>query len=224
MYQPLLDFPENRNDFEDLTEAGKPSLHEESPSTPANNQPLSSNVQAMTCTSKAPPQSLIENRIITRSPLPHQDMRFKDLLKAVDDNIYIPTWWHLDKEGTDLLIIDSPQLSPFPRLRQAALRETLARKISWLGASQQCTDICPLVSVNGSKPPAFPMSQQQMFTIRSMRQPKENPTHFFNKRTKKNFIQLRHIPKMTDLNLPVLSPAYQTRLGKKAEILRLNFA
>ncbi|KAM6273234.1 serine/threonine-protein kinase MARK1-like [Spheniscus humboldti] len=224
MYQPLVDFPENRNDFEDLTEAGKPSLHEESPSTPANNQPPSSNVQAMTCTSKVPPRSLIENRIITRSPLPHQDVRFKDLLKAVDDNIYIPTWWHLDKEGTDLLIIDFPQLSPFPRLRQAALRETLARKISWLGASQQRTNICPLVSVNGSKPPAFPMSQQQMFTIRSMRQPKENPTHFFNKRTKKNFIQLRHIPKTTDLNLPVLSPAYQTRLGKKAEILRLNFA
>ncbi|KAM6085206.1 uncharacterized protein LJ206_006976 [Theristicus caerulescens] len=224
IYQPHLDFQENLNDFEDLTEAGKPFLHEKSPSTPANNQPPSSNIQAMTCTSKEPPWSLMEKRIITRSPLPHQDMRFKDLLKAVDDNIYIPTRWHLDKEGTDLLMIDSPQLSPFPRLRQAALRETLARKISWLGTSQQHTNTCPLVLVNGSKPPAFPMSQQQTFTIRSMRQPKENPTHFFNKKTKKNFIQLRHTPKTTDLNLPVLSPPYQTRLGKKAEILRLNFA
>ncbi|KAM9297912.1 hormonally up-regulated neu tumor-associated kinase homolog A-like [Morus bassanus] len=168
MYQPLLDFQENLNDFEDLIEGGKPCLHEKSPSTPANNQPPSSNVQAMTSTSKVPPRSLMENRIITRSPLPHQDMRFKDLLKAVDDNSYIPTWWHLDKEGTDLPMTDCPQLSPFPRLRQATLRESLARKISWLGASQQQTNICPLVLVNGSKPPAFPMSQQQTFTIRNL--------------------------------------------------------
>ncbi|XP_075353270.1 serine/threonine-protein kinase MARK1-like [Mycteria americana] len=224
MYQPLLDFQENLNDFEDLTEARKPCLREKLTSTPANNQPPSSNVQAMTCSSKVLPQSLMENIIIARSPFPHQDMRIKDLLKAVDDNIYIPTWWHLDKEGTDLLMTDSSQLSPFPRLRQAALRETLARKISWLGPSRQHTNICPLVLVNGSKPPACPMSQQQTFTTRSMRQPKENPTHIFNKKTKKNFIQLRHTPKTTDLNLPVLSPPYQTRLGKKAEILRLNFA
>ncbi|KAM6138216.1 hormonally up-regulated neu tumor-associated kinase homolog A-like [Phoenicopterus ruber ruber] len=212
------------NDFEDLIEAAKPCLHEKSPSTPANNQPPSSNIQAMTCTSKVPPRSLMKTKIITRSPSPHQDVRFKDLLKAVDDNIYIPTWWHPDKESTDLLMIDSPQLLPFPRLQQAALRETLARKISWMGSSQQHTNICPLVLVNGSKPPAFPMSQQQTFTIRSMKQSKENPTHFFNKKTKKNFIQLRHTPKTTDLNLPVLSPPYQTRLGKKTEILRLNFA
>ncbi|XP_032858531.2 hormonally up-regulated neu tumor-associated kinase homolog A-like [Tyto alba] len=224
MYLPLLDFQENLNNFEDLTEAGKPCLHEKSHSTPKNNQPPSSKAQAITCTSKAPPPSLLENRIITRSPLPHQDMRFKAFLKAVDDNIYIPTQWHLDKEVSDLLVIDSPQMSPFPRLRQAAPRETLARKISWLGTSQQHTNICPLVLVDGSKPPAFPMSQQQTITIRSMRQSKENPTHFLNKKTKKNFIQLRHTPKPTDLNLPVLSPPYQTRLGEKAEILKLNFA
>uniref|UniRef100_A0A8C8BQZ7 non-specific serine/threonine protein kinase n=1 Tax=Otus sunia TaxID=257818 RepID=A0A8C8BQZ7_9STRI len=223
MYQPLLDFQENLNDFEGLNEAGKPCLHEKSP-TPTNNQPPSSKVQAMTCISKAPPRSLMENRIITRIPLPHQDMRFKDLLKAVDDNIYISTQWHLDKEVTDLLMVDTPQLSPFPRLRQGALRETLARRISWLGASQQRTNICPLLLVNGSKSPAFPTSKQQMFTIRSMRQSKENRTHFFSKKTRKNFIQLRHTPKPTDLNLPILSPPYQTRLGKKAEILRLNFA
>ncbi|KAM9240266.1 serine/threonine-protein kinase MARK1-like [Leptosomus discolor] len=224
IYQPLLDFQENLNYFGGLTEARKPYLHEKSPPTPANNQPPSSDVQPMTCTSKAPPRSLMENRVITRSPLPHQDIRFKDLLNAVDDNIYIPMRWHLDKEGTDLLMINSPQLSPFPRLQQAALGETPARKISWLGASQQHTNTRPLVLVNGSKPLAFPMSQKQTFTIRSMRQSKENPTHVFNKKTKKNFIQLRHTPKTTDLNLPVLSPPYQTRLGKKDDILRLNFA
>lgn len=191
---------------------------------PANKQTPSSNIQAMTRTRKVSPKSLIENRIITKSHLPHQDMRFKDLLEAADDSIYIPTWWHLDKEGSDLLMIDCPQLSPFPRLRQAALRGTLSRKISWLGTSQWHKKICLLVLGNGSKPPAFLTSQQQTFTIRSMRQSKENPTHFFKKKTKRNFTQLRHIPKTTDLNLPVLCPQYQDRLGNKAEILRLNFA
>ncbi|KAM6432688.1 uncharacterized protein O9250_000087 [Rhynochetos jubatus] len=211
MCQPLLDFQENRNDFEDFIEARKPCLHETLTSTPVINQPPSSNVQVMTCTSKVPPRSVIENRIITRSPLPHQHTRFKDLLKAADENIYNPAQWHPDKEGTDLLKVDSPQLLPFPRLQQAAQGETLARKVSWQGASQQPTNICPLVLVSGSKPPAFPMSQQQTFTVRSMRQSKENPTHFFNKKTKKNFIQLRHTPKTADLNLPVLPPLYKTR-------------
>ncbi|XP_074435474.1 hormonally up-regulated neu tumor-associated kinase-like [Larus michahellis] len=174
MYQLLLDLQENENDFEDLTEARKPRIHEKLPSTAANNQLPSSNVEAMTCTSKAPPRSLMENKIITRSPLPHQDMRFKDLLKAGDDNICIPTRWHLDKEDTDLLMTDFPQLSPFPRLQQGALRETLARKISCLGASQQHTNICPVFLVHGSKPPAFPMSQQQTFTVR--RPPPTPPT------------------------------------------------
>ncbi|XP_027500849.1 hormonally up-regulated neu tumor-associated kinase homolog A-like [Corapipo altera] len=216
IYKPLLDSQKNQNNFEDLTEAGIACLHEKSQSS-------FSNVQAMTSTSKMPTRSLMENRIITRSPLPCQDMRFKDLLKVVDENIYIPTQSQLNKDVTDLMI-DSLPLPPFPRLRQATLRETLPRKISLLGSSQEHTNISPLVVVNGSKPSTFPMSQQQMFTIRSMKQLKENPTHFFNKKTKKNFIQLRHTPTTTDLNLPVLCPPYQTRLRKKAEILRLNFA
>uniref|UniRef100_A0A8C3DVC3 Uncharacterized protein n=2 Tax=Corvus moneduloides TaxID=1196302 RepID=A0A8C3DVC3_CORMO len=224
IYQPLLDSQNSQNDFEDLTEARKPCLHEKSSSTPANQQPPFSNIQEMTSTRKVPARSLMENRIITRSPLPRQDMRFKDLLKAVYDNIFTPTQRQLDKDGADLLVIDSPQLSPFPRLQQATLRETLPRKIPLMGATQEHRDIYPLVTVNGSKPPAFPMPQQQKFTIRSMRPFKENSTHFFNKKTKKNFIQLRHIPTTTDVNLPVLRPPYQTTLGKKPEILRLNFA
>lgn len=224
IYQPLLDSQNNQNDFEDLTEARKPRLREKFPSTPANKQSPFSNVQARTSTRKVPPQSLMENRIVTRSPLPHQDMRFKDLLKAVYDNIHIPTQRQLDKDGADLLMTDSPQLSPFPSLHQTTLRKTLPRKISLLGATQEHTDICPLVIVNSSKTPAFPMPQQQKSTIRSLRQFKENPTHFFSKKTKKNFIQLRHIPITEDVNLPVLCPPYQTRSGKKTEILRLNFA
>lgn len=224
IYQPLLDSQKNQNGFEDLTETRKPCLHEKSPSTPANKQSPFSNIQAMPSTSKVPPRSLVENRIITRSPLPRQDMRFKHLLKVVYDNIHTPAQRQLDKDGADLLMIDSAQLSPFPRLQQATLRETLPRKTSLLGAAQEHTDICPLDIVSGSKTPAFPMAQQQEFTIRSMRQFKENPTNFFNKKTKKNFFQLRHIPTTTDVNLPVLCPPYQTRSGKKTETLRLNFA
>lgn len=224
IYQPVLDSRNNQNDFEDLTEARKPCLHEKSPSTPAKKQSHFSNVQAMTSTSKVPPWSVMENRIIARSPLPRQDMRFKDLLKAVYDNVHIPTQRQFDKGSADLLMIDSPQLSPFPRLQQATPRETLPRKISLLGATQEHTDICSFVTVNVSKTPAFPMPQQQKFTIRSMRQFKENPTHFLSKKTKKNFIQLKHTPTTTDVSLPVLCPLYQTRSGNKTEILRLNFA
>lgn len=224
IYQPVLDSQNNQNDFEDSTEARKPCCHEKSSSTPANKQFPFSKVQAMTSTSKVPPQSLMEKRIINRSPLPRQDMRFKDLLKVIYDNVHIPTQRQLDKDSAGLLMIDSPQLPPFPKLQQATLKETLPRKISFLGATQEHTDVCPLVIVSGSKTPAFPMPQQQNFTLRSVKQFKENPTHFFNKKTKKNFIQLRHIPTTTDVNLPVLYPPYQTSLRNKTEILRLKFA
>lgn len=224
IYQPVLGSQNKQNDFEDSTEARKPCLHEEFPSTPANKQSPFSKVQAMTSTSKVPPECLMEKRIINRSPFPRQNMRIKDLLKVVYDNVHIPTQRQLDKDSAGLLMVDSPQLSPFPRLQQATLKETLPRKISLLGATQEHTDICPLVIVSGSKPPAFSMPKQQNFTIRSMRQFKDNPTHFFNKKTKKNFTQLRHIPTTADVNLPVLCPPYQTKLGDKTEILRLNFA
>ncbi|OXB61228.1 hypothetical protein ASZ78_003791 [Callipepla squamata] len=222
-YQPLLVFQENLKDFEDLAEVRKSCLQEKSQTTVTNNQPPSSNIQAMTSTSKVPPQSLMENRTITKSPLPQQDIRFKDLLKAVDDNISMPIQWHPGKEGTNLLMTVSPQISPLPRLQQTALRETKARKLSRLGRSQH-TNICPLILVNGSKPPAFPMSHEQMLTVRSMKQSKEKTTYCCNKKAKKNLNQLRHTSKTTDLSLPALYPPCQARLGEKAEILKLNFA
>ncbi|RMC13287.1 hypothetical protein DUI87_10822 [Hirundo rustica rustica] len=144
IYQPVLDSQNNQNDFEDLPEARKPCLHEKSPSTAANKQSLFLNLQAMT--SKGTPWSLMENRITTRSPLPCQNMRFKDFLKVVYDNVRITTQRQVDKDGTDFLMIASPQLPPFPRLQQATLRGTLPRKISFLGATQEYTGICPLVT------------------------------------------------------------------------------
>uniref|UniRef100_A0A8C0V525 non-specific serine/threonine protein kinase n=1 Tax=Cyanistes caeruleus TaxID=156563 RepID=A0A8C0V525_CYACU len=224
IYQPLLDSQNNHNDFEDLTEARRPCLHEKYPFIKANKQSPFSNIQAMTSKSKILPWSPVENRITTSSPLPCQGRRFKHLLKTAYDNIHIPTQRQLDKDGADLLMMNCPQQSPFPRLQQATLRETLPRKISLLGTTQEPADTCPLVTANGSKTPILPMPQQQKFIIRNKKQFKENPTHFFNYQTKKNLIQLRHIPTTTEVNLPVLCPPYQTRSGEKTEILRLNFA
>ncbi|OWK63439.1 Hormonally up-regulated neu tumor-associated kinase [Lonchura striata] len=111
IFQPLLDSQNHQNGFEDLTETRKSCLHEKFPSTTANKQSPFSKVQAMPSTSKVPPRSLVGNRIITRSPLPHQDVKFKDLLKVAYDNIHIPTQRQLDKDGADLLMIDSPPLA-----------------------------------------------------------------------------------------------------------------
>ncbi|KAM8809925.1 uncharacterized protein ACNFOS_001365 [Eudromia elegans] len=226
LYQPLLDFQENVNDFEDLTEVRKSCLCEKSLPILANNQPPSSNLHArcsaMACTSKVLPQSLMENRIIARSPLPHQNMRFKDLLEEMDDNIPGPARWHSDQEDTNFVVTDSSQHSTLPRLRQAAPKQTVTSRISGLAPSQQHTSISPLFLAKSSKPSDFSMSRQQTLTGRSLRQSREKTTHFFNK-VKKNLIQLRHAHKATDLNLPVLSPQYQKRSEKKAETLRLNF-
>ncbi|XP_025894192.1 hormonally up-regulated neu tumor-associated kinase-like [Nothoprocta perdicaria] len=143
IYQPLTQFQENVNDFEDLTEVRKLCLWQKSPPILANNQGLSSNLHAkcsgIACTSKVPPQSLMENRIIARSPLPHHNMRFKDLLEAMDDNMSVPAWWHSGQEDTNLVVIDSSQHSTLPRLRPAAPKETITSRISRLGTSQQHT-------------------------------------------------------------------------------------
>lgn len=208
MYQPLLALQQKLSDAGGFPAAGKPHLYGDPTPTPANKQPSSSSAQAIAPTSRAPAQSLIEDRIKPRSPLSHQDVRCKSLLKAADG---IPRWWHFDKEGRDPLNTDPPKLSAFPRLQE----QTLAQRISWLGTSQRHTNICPL------DPAAFSMPQQQTSAPRGMKHPKENPTRF---PSKKNSIQLRHASKSTDLNLPLLPPSHQSRLGKKMEILRLNFA
>ncbi|XP_039386756.1 hormonally up-regulated neu tumor-associated kinase homolog A-like [Mauremys reevesii] len=230
MNQPLLDLQENLDDYKDLADVRKSYLPEKPPPALANNPTYSANHQsqrsAMSCTSRITPRSLTENRVIDHSPMPHQDTRFKNLLKAMDETIPTPAWLYSEKESPNLLMIETPQLSPLPRLRQAALRDTIVKKISCMGTSHQPTRGSPPFLVNGSRPPIFPISQQQTHMVRSLRQSKENPKTFFNNnmKIKRNLVQLKHIHKVTDLNLPVLSPPYQTRSGKKSEILRLDFA
>lgn len=221
-----MSLQENMDDSEELAEVGKASLPEKLPPALVQNQAHSANHQVqrstMSFTSKVTPRSLTENRIVGWSTVPHQDTRFKDLLKAADDNIPTPTWRHPGKESPNRLMIKSPQLSPLPRLRQAALRDTIVKKFSWMRSSQQTSGPPPFL-INASKPPIFPMPQQQTFMVRSLKQSKENPSNLLNT-NKRNLVQLKNTHKTTDLNLPVLSPPYQTRSEKKSEIFRLDLA
>nr|XP_028578737.1 hormonally up-regulated neu tumor-associated kinase homolog A-like isoform X3 [Podarcis muralis] len=179
----------------------------------------------MSCASRLTPRSAIENRLVDQSPMVCPDTRVKDLLKAMDENLPSLPWQYQEKESSALLIMESPHLSPLPRLRQVALRDPITKKISLMGLSQQQPNGSSPFFVNGSRPPIFPMTPQQTLMVRSLRQSKEKSKDFFNSgKVKRNFVQLKHTPKDVDLNLPVLSPPYQTRSGKKPEILRLDFA
>ncbi|XP_074845230.1 uncharacterized protein LOC142010709 [Carettochelys insculpta] len=230
MNQPLLDLQENVDHYKDLDEVRKSCLPVKPPSTLANNPTHSANHQAqrstMSCTSRVTPRSLLENKVLEHSPMPQQDTRFKDLLKEMDENMPTPTLLFSEKESLNLLMTETPPLSPLPKLRQDALRDTIAKKISWMGTSKKQTSGSSPVLLSASRPPIFPMPQQQTHMARSLRQSKENPRTFFNTTTKikRNLVQLKHTHKVTDLNLPVLSPPYQIKSGKKSEILRLDFA
>nr|XP_014343354.1 PREDICTED: uncharacterized protein LOC106703300 [Latimeria chalumnae] len=175
------------------------------------------------CTSKGTPKSLLETRGLSRSPIPHQETRFKDLLRAMHDTIPASTWRYQEREPRNFVLIDPPQLSPLPRLRQAVLRDNISKKISWIGTTQRMTNGAPPFLVNGSRPPMFPPSRQQTLIVKSLRQSKEKPRVSFNNMIKRSTIQFKPAHKSTDLNLPVLSPPFQTKSDKKTEALRLDF-
>ncbi|XP_034966601.2 hormonally up-regulated neu tumor-associated kinase-like [Zootoca vivipara] len=227
--QTQLDPQENIEDIKGFSEERKSYLSEKPPSALGNNPAYSMNNQAqrslMSCASRLTPRSAIENRLVDQSPMVCPDTRVKDLLKAMDENLPTLPWQYQEKESSALLIMESPHLSPLPRLRQVALRDPITKKISLMGLSQQQPNGSSPFFVNGSRPPIFPMTPQQTLMVRSLRQSKEKSKDFFNSgKVKRNFVQLKHTPKDVDLNLPVLSPPYQTRSGKKPEILRLDFA
>ncbi|XP_061482240.1 uncharacterized protein LOC133384349 [Rhineura floridana] len=227
--QTQLEPQENAEDIKGSTEARKSYLSEKPPSALGNNPVYFMNHQAqrslMSCTSRLMPRSVIENRLVDQSPMVCPDTRVKDLLKAMDESLPAPTWQYQEKDSSGFLIMESPRLSPLPRLRQVALGDPITKKISWLGLSQQQTNGSSPFFVNCSRPPIFPMTQQQTLMVRSLRQSKEKSKDFFNSgKIKRNFVQIKHTSKDMDLNLPVLSTLYQTRSGKKSEILRSDFA
>lgn len=174
------------------------------------NQPTQKSVAS--CPGKGEKKSLARN-----SYVPEEGTRFKDLLKAVDDNMLIPTWRYQDKEGPSLAIAEPPQLSPLPRLRQTALRDNITKRVPWVGMPQHSTSGIPLVLPPGTRPPIFPMSRQQTLMVRSLRQSKEKQRISFsnNIRIKRNMVQLKHTHKSVDLNLPLLSPPFQSKSDKK---------
>ncbi|KAF7246884.1 Hormonally up-regulated neu tumor-associated kinase [Varanus komodoensis] len=227
--QTQLNPQENIEDVKNFADVRKSYLAEKPPSALANNPTYSINHQAqrssMSCISRVTPRSATENRIVDPSPVAFPETRVKDLLKAMEENITAPMWQYQEKDSSAFLIMETPQLSPLLKLRQVSLRDPITKKTSWMTASTQQPNSSPPFCVKSSRPPIFPVAQQQMLMMRSLRKSKEKPDDFFNtSKVKRNLVQMKHLPKDMDLNLPALSPPYQSRSGKKPEILRLDFA
>ncbi|XP_033874434.3 hormonally up-regulated neu tumor-associated kinase homolog A [Acipenser ruthenus] len=171
---------------------------------------------------KGIPRLGLENK--AHSTGPHQETRFKDILRVMDDKGLSPAWCCQEKEGRNFVAIDSPQLSPLLKLRQTALRDSISRKVTWVGTAKHSTDDSPPFLVNGSRPPFFPSSRQQALIVKSLRHSKEKTRAPVNNNiAKRNSIQIRHTHKGADLNLPVLSQPFQSKSNKKTELLRMDF-
>lgn len=218
----------NVEDAKDCTETRKEYLSERPPSALGNNPAFSDTHQAqrssMSWTSRLTPRAAVENQVVDQNPVTFPDTRVKDLLRAMDENLPGPTWHFQNKNSSAVLMTETLPFSPLPRLRQVSLRDPLVKKITWMGLAHQQPNGSPPIFVNGSRPPIFPITQQQTLIVRSLRQSREKSKDLFSSgKMKRNFVQLKHTPKDTDLNLPILSPPYQSRSGKKSEILRLDF-
>ncbi|XP_048364391.1 hormonally up-regulated neu tumor-associated kinase homolog A-like isoform X2 [Sphaerodactylus townsendi] len=223
----LLDPQENVKNVKDFPEAKKLYLSEKPPTALRNNPSYSMNDQversSVSCMNRQAPKSATENRIDShQSPLAFQDTRVKHLLKTIDQNLPVPTWQHHEKDSSTLLVMETPQL--LPRLRQVALRDTLTKKISWMGLSQQQSNGSLPFCTSGSRQSIFPLTQHQTLMVKSLKQSKEKPKEFFNSESvRRNFVQLKHPTKNMDRNLPILSLPYQPKSEKKSEMLRLDF-
>ncbi|XP_035278917.1 hormonally up-regulated neu tumor-associated kinase [Anguilla anguilla] len=166
-----------------------------------------------------------ENRAHCRSPAGQQEARFKDILKAMDEKAPALTWRCPEKDGRHFATIDAMQTtsSPLPRLRHAAPKEGVARGVTWMGVTRHSTGGSPFL-VNGSRPPAFPAARQQTLVIKSLRHSKERGRVVGGNGTaKRNSVQLRGSRRAADLNLPLLSPAFQPKADRKPELFRMDF-
>ncbi|MEE6476337.1 hypothetical protein FKM82_011044 [Ascaphus truei] len=211
---------------EDLSELKNPQENDTchpdqsaNPQTPQTHNSTMGSLYVDKATLKSP-NKLINQNLLSQK----QGTQLKDLLKLVDDNIPPTYWQQQDKESLNLVMIGTPQHSPLPRLRQPALRETLAKRISWVARSQHTNSGSPPFVINGSRPPVFPMSRQQTIMVRSLRHSKEKSRiSLDSSKVKRNTVQLKQTHKSTDLNLPLLLPPYQKKSDKKNGILRLEF-
>ncbi|KAI1897645.1 hypothetical protein AGOR_G00085400 [Albula goreensis] len=170
------------------------------------------------------PRMHLETRGCSRSPTAHQETRFKDILQAMDEKAPALAWRCQEKDGRHFAAVEMAQTtSPLPKLRNAAPKDGIARKITWVGMTRNSTSGSPFL-VNGSRPPAFTSSRQQTLVIKSLRHSKERGRNTIsNGVTKRNSIQLRNSHRVADLNLPLLSPAFQAKADKKSELFRMDF-
>ncbi|XP_067841042.1 hormonally up-regulated neu tumor-associated kinase homolog A [Heptranchias perlo] len=173
---------------------------------------------------KGTPRSLLESKGHCKNPTAHHETKFKDLLQAMEDQSATANWRYQEKDGRNFVVIDTPQLSPLPKLKQSIFKDNLSKKITWVGTPRHGTNGSSPFLVNGARHPLFPPSRQQTLIVKSLRQSKEKTqTSLTSNIFRKNCIQLKAAQKPTDLNLPVLSPAFQSKSDKKGEILRLDF-
>ncbi|KAG2468134.1 HUNK kinase, partial [Polypterus senegalus] len=114
--------------------------------------------------------------------------------------------------------------SPLPRLRANGLQENMSRRITWFGTARHRTHDTPLFQVNGSKPALLPSSRQPMITVKRLPLSKEKTRIAVNNPlAKRNSVQIRQLQKTANLNLPVLSPPFQSKSDKKAEVLKMDY-
>ncbi|XP_048386409.1 hormonally up-regulated neu tumor-associated kinase homolog A isoform X2 [Stegostoma tigrinum] len=170
------------------------------------------------------PRSLLESKAHNRHPATQHETRFKDLLQAMEDQSTTTNWRFTEKDGHNFAIIDPPQLSLLPKLKQGIFKDKLGQKINWVGTPHHGTNVSSPFLVNSGRHALLPPSRQQTLIFKSLHQSKERTQASLTRNIfKRDCIQLRAPQQPTDLNLPVLTPALQSKSDKKGGILRLDF-
>ncbi|KAM3851042.1 uncharacterized protein M6D78_016780 [Vipera latastei] len=217
---------ESEEDVKDWPEVRKLYLWEKPPSTLRNNPRDAMNYEteksSVSYMCRLTPRSANENRIVDQDHMFFPNTKVKDLLKAMNKNLLAPKWQAQERKSSAFLVTETPQLSPLPRLKQSATKDHIIKKISRLGSSQQESPGSTFF-VGISRPPVFPVTHEHTFMVKGLRQSKEKSNDFLKNDKIKRNVQLKYTTKDADLNLPTLSPSYQTS-GKKSGVLRLDFA
>ncbi|XP_072355933.1 uncharacterized protein [Scyliorhinus torazame] len=187
---------------------------------PISQQEMEGNLKLTTGSlGKKTPRSLLESKgKHYRSPTAHHETKFKDLLQAMEDQSAAANWRYQEKDGRNFV------LSPLPKLKQSVFKDSLGKKASWVRAPCHGTNRSSPFLVNGGRHNLLPSSRQQTLMVKSLRQSKEKTQASLTSNIfRRDCIQLRASQRPTDFNLPVLSPAFQSKADKKGEILRLDF-
>ncbi|XP_078398989.1 hormonally up-regulated neu tumor-associated kinase [Cetorhinus maximus] len=192
---------------------------------PISQQQIEGNLKSTTGSlGKKTPRSLLESKGHYKSPAAQHETKFKDLLQAMEDQSAAANWRYQEKDGRNFVLIDTPQLSPLPKLKPSVFKDNLSKKISWVRTPRHGINGSSPFLVNGGRHALLPPSRQQTLIVKSLRQSKEKTQASLTSNIfRRDCIQLRAPQKPTDLNLPVLSPAFQSKSDKKGEILRLDF-